>query len=165
MKFGLALNDLRLQAIIGILPFERERAQEIAVDLDLSYEIAKNDLDSLESKCDSAHDSRESIIDYAFLREMILDLFKKNNFLYLESALVAIQREILERFPQILELDLSIKKLAIFSDCTPKVRLSWQKGEKLQGLDCHDLPKASLAMTSEGDSHESHRNDGNGNTK
>lgn len=130
MKFGLALNDLRLKAIIGILPFERENAQEIAVDLDLSYEIAKNDLDSLESKCDSAQDSSESIIDYALLREMILDSFKQNKFLYLESALVAIQKAILERFPQILELNLSVKKLAIFGDCTPQVRLSWQKGKK-----------------------------------
>ncbi len=130
MKFGLALNDLRLKAIIGILPFERESAQEIAVDLDLSYEIAKNDLDSLKSKCDSAQDSSESIIDYALLREMILDSFKQNKFFYLESALVAIQGAILEKFPQILELNLSVKKLAIFSDCTPQVRLSWQKGEK-----------------------------------
>lgn len=129
MKFGLALNDLRLKAIIGILPFERESAQEIAVDLDLSYEIAKNDLDSLKSKCDSAQDLSESIIDYALLREMILDSFKQHKFLYLESALVAIQGAILEKFPQILELNLSVKKLAIFSDCVPQVRLSWQKGK------------------------------------
>lgn len=125
MKFGISINDLRLQAIIGILPFERERAQEIAVDLEAVYEI--DFVDCHESLRNSRNDG---IVDYALLREIILDSFKKNNFLYLESALVAIQGAILERFPQILELHLSIKKLAIFSDCVPKVRLSWQKGEK-----------------------------------
>ena len=158
MKFGIAIENLRLQAITGILPFERENAQEIAVDLEAVYEVDFvdcHDLPKVSLAMTSEGDSCESIIDYAFLREMILDSFKKNNFLYLESALVAIQGAILERFPQILELHLSIKKLAIFSDCTPKVRLSWSKS-----LDCHDLPKASLAMTSGGDSHESSRNDG-----
>ena len=133
MKFGLSINDLRLQAIIGILSFERENAQEIAVDLEVVYEVDFvdcHDLPKASLAMTSGGDSHESIIDYAFLREMILDSFKKNNFLYLESALVAIQEAILERFPQILELHLSIKKLAIFSDCTPQVRLSWQKGKK-----------------------------------
>ena len=134
MKFGIAIENLRLQAIIGILPFERENAQEIAVDLEVVYEV---DFVDCHESLNTTHPlapfvlrEGESIVDYALLREMILDLFKKNNFLYLESALVAIQRAILERFPQILELDLSVKKLAIFSDCTPQVRLSWQKGEK-----------------------------------
>ncbi len=170
MKFGIAINDLRANAIIGILPTERTKAQKIAVDLEAVYEIVR--AESLESVdchdstrcvesrndewddlCDSTRDSCESIVDYGILREIILDSFKQNKFFYLESALVAIQRAILERFPQILELDLNVKKLEIFSDCIPKVRLSWQKGEKLQGLDCF------------GNSCESPRNDGNGNIK
>lgn len=136
MKFGLALNDLRLKAIIGILPFERENAQEIAVDLEAIYEtdfVDCHDLPKASLVITSGDNSRETpcndgkIVDYALLREVILDSFKQNKFLYLESALVAIQRAILEKFPQILVLDLSIKKLAIFSDCTPQVRLSWRK--------------------------------------
>ena len=161
MKFGLALNDLRLKAIIGILPLERESAQEIAVDLEAIYEVDFvdcHDLPKASLAMTSGDDSHKlshnegKIVDYAILREIILDSFKQHNFLYLESALVAIQGAILEQFPQILELNLSVKKLAIFSDCTPQVRLSWSKD-----LDCHDLPKASLAMTSEGDSHKSPR--------
>lgn len=127
MKFGVALNDLRLKVIIGILPFERESVQEIAVDLEAIYEVDSVDC---HDSTQGAESSNGGIVDYALLREMILDLFKQHNFLYLESALVAIQGAILEKFPQILELNLSIKKLAIFSDCTPQVRLSWQKGEK-----------------------------------
>lgn len=146
MKFGVALNDLRLKAIIGILPFERESAQEIAVDLEAIYEV------DCHNSTQGAESCNGEIVDYAMLREIILDSFKQHNFLYLESALVAIQGAILEKFPQILELNLSVKKIAIFSDCTPQVRLLWNKD-----LDCHDLPKASLAMTSEGDSCESLR--------
>lgn len=147
MKFGLALNDLRFKAVIGILPLEREKEQEIAVDLEAIYEVDCHDSTQGAESCNG------EIVDYALLREMILDSFKQNKFLYLESALVAIQRAILEKFPQILELNLSVKKIAIFSDCTPQVCLSWSKD-----IDCHDLPKASLAMTSGGDSCESLRN-------
>ena len=127
MKFEIAINNLRLKAIIGILPFERENAQEIAVDLEAIYA-----LDS--AQCEAFY-AESKIINYAILREIVLELFKQNKFLLLEGALVAIQRAILERFPQILELNVSIKKLAIFGDCVPQVRLSWKKCES---LDCHE---------------------------
>ncbi len=189
MKFGIAIENLHLQAIIGILPFERENAQEIAVDLEAVYENAEFDAPNchsegakrpknprikndsfLDSSLRATHyaqnDEGSGIVNYAILREIILDSFKQNEFFYLESALVAIQSAILEKFPQILELNLSVKKLEIFSDCIPKVRLSWQKGEKLQGLDCHENSLCSFSRNDGvkvdcfGDSCESHRNDG-----
>lgn len=124
MRFEIFLERLKVSAIVGILPIERTKAQNLEVDLGLSYEIAKNNLDSLESVCDS--DLRKSIIDYTILREIILDTFKYNEFFYLESALVVIQNAILSRFSNIITLNLSIKKLEIFNDCTPKVCLEWK---------------------------------------
>lgn len=124
MRFEIFLERLKVSAIVGILPIERTKAQNLEVDLGLSYEIATNNLDSLESVCDS--DLRKSIIDYTILREIILDTFKYNEFFYLESALVVIQNAILSRFSNIITLNLSIKKLEIFNDCTPKVCLEWK---------------------------------------
>lgn len=124
MRFEIFLERLKVSAIVGILPIERTKAQNLEVNLGLSYEIAKNNLDSLESVCDS--DLRKSIIDYTILREIILDTFKYNEFFYLESALVVIQNAILSRFSNIITLNLSIKKLEIFNDCTPKVCLEWK---------------------------------------
>lgn len=124
MRFEIFLERLKVSAIVGILPIERTKAQNLEVDLGLSYEIATNNLDSLESVCDS--DLCKSIIDYTILREIILDTFKYNEFFYLESALVVIQNAILSRFSNIITLNLSIKKLEIFNDCTPKVCLEWK---------------------------------------
>lgn len=136
MRFEICLEALKVSAIIGILPDERTKAQDLEVDLALSYEVDLND--STRPLAPSAREgesfwnpsAREGeIVDYAVLREIILDTFRANQFLYLESALVAIQREILARFAQIITLDLSIKKLEIFSDCAPKVRLKWSKND------------------------------------
>ena len=151
MQFEICLEALKVSAIIGILPNERTKAQDLEVDLRVRYEVdcfgdksPRNDesnADSRESTHPLAPSAREGeclenhfamegeIVDYAVLREIILTTLKNNQFLYLENALLAIQREILARFTQIITLDLAIKKLEIFSDCTPKVRLKWSKND------------------------------------
>lgn len=125
-----------MSAIIGILPDERTKAQDLEVDLRVRYEVENTHPlapSAREGECLEIHSAREGeIVDYAILREIILTTLKDNQFLYLENALVAIQGAILARFAQIIALDLAIKKLEIFSDCTPKVRLSWVK------MDCFD---------------------------
>ena len=98
-----------------------------------SSDSPRNDESSADSR-ESTHPlapsaSEGEIVDYAILREIILITLKNNQFLYLENALVAIQTAILARFTQIITLDLAIKKLEIFSDCTPKVRLKWAKND------------------------------------
>ena len=120
MQFEICLECLKVSAIIGILPDERTKAQDLEVDLRVRYEV--------ENTHPLAPSAREGeIVDYAILREIILTTLKNNQFLYLENALVAIQRAILSRFAQIITLDLAIKKLHIFSDCVPKVCLKWAK--------------------------------------
>ena len=127
MQFEICLEALRVSAIIGILPNERTKAQDLEVDLRVRYEMDCFG-ESYDSPCNDEV-SGESIVDYAILREIILTTFKNNQFLYLENALVAIQSEILARFTQIITLDLVIKKLEIFSDCVPKVCLKWAKND------------------------------------
>lgn len=195
MKFEIFLEHLKVSAIIGILPSERENAQDLEICLALSYEVENvkdaevctadflleakklgsptkakkapafwcvggskrerqpflqkessefkgqngdsNDV-NIQNMCCYNHRTNAgfaskshnaTIVDYAILREMVLEIFKKNQFLYLENALVAIQNAILARFSSIIALDLSIEKLHIFSDCTPKVCLKWSKND------------------------------------
>ena len=125
MQFEICLERLKVSAIIGILPDERTKAQDLEVELRVRYEMDCFGK-SYDSPCNDEV-SGESIVDYAILREIILATLKDNQFLYLENALVAIQSAILARFAQIIALDLAIKKLHIFSDCTPKVCLKWAK--------------------------------------
>ncbi len=139
-----------MSAIIGILPNERTKAQDLEVDLVLKYEVDLCEFthplapSAREGECLENLSAREvGIVDYAILREIILTTFKNNQFLYLENALVAIQSTILAQFSQIIALDLAIKKLHIFSDCAPKVCLKWAK------VDCYDFALQNLAMTNQ----------------
>ena len=148
MRFEICLERLKVSAIIGILPNERTKAQDLEVDLVLKYEVDLCEFthplapSAREGECLENLSARDGgIVDYATLREIILTTFKNNQFLYLENALVAIQSAILAQFSQIIALDLAIKKLHIFSDCAPKVCLKWAK------VDCHDFARQNLAMT------------------
>ena len=150
MRFEICLERLKVSAIIGILPNERTKAQDLEVDLVLKYEVDLCEFthplapSAREGECLENLSARDGgIVDYAILREIILTTFKNNQFLYLENALVAIQSAILAQFSQIIALDLAIKKLHIFSDCAPKVCLKWAK------VDCHDFALQNLAMTNQ----------------
>ena len=151
MRFEICLERLKVSAIIGILPNERTKAQDLEVDLVLKYEVDLCEFthplrhpSAREGECLENLSARDGgIVDYATLREIILTTFKNNQFLYLENALVAIQSAILAQFSQIIALDLAIKKLHIFSDCAPKVCLKWAK------VDCHDFALQNLAMTNQ----------------
>ena len=150
MRFEICLERLKVSAIIGILPSERTKAQDLEVDLVLKYEVDLREFthplapSAREGECLENLSARDGgIVDYATLREIILTTFKNNQFLYLENALVAIQSAILAQFSQIIALDLAIKKLHIFSDCAPKVCLKWAK------VDCHDFALQNLAMTNQ----------------
>lgn len=125
MNFDIVIKDLKIKTMIGILPKEREKAQNIMLNLKASIDL--QNIDSYHLQSVDSSNLGENLIDYAILREIILGVFKDNSFFYLESALLALQKAILGRFPQILKLKLSIKKMEIFSDCTPIVRLKWQK--------------------------------------
>ncbi|RDU62275.1 dihydroneopterin aldolase [Helicobacter sp. MIT 14-3879] len=111
MNFCLSLSDFRINTIIGILPKERKESQDIILDLSIVY--------SVESK----------IIDYAILHSIILDIFKKNHFGYLEEALRCLLDSILEQFDNIKAISLCLKKPTIFDDCIPSITLKWDKND------------------------------------
>lgn len=105
--FLLFLRDFKINTIIGILPEEKIQPQTILLNLELCY--------------------KENLVDYATLRENILEIFKNNNFGYLEEALVYLRDFIIMKFSNVQMLNLEISKLEIFPDCIPSIVLKWER--------------------------------------
>ncbi|WP_299545963.1 dihydroneopterin aldolase [uncultured Helicobacter sp.] len=92
----IALEDLELECIIGILPYEREKAQKICVNAEFIVE--------------------SEYLDYRLLRKYIIGAFAKE-FGLLEEAHKYFLNTLPKEFPQIKEFWIKITKLEIFSDC------------------------------------------------
>ncbi|WP_279127775.1 dihydroneopterin aldolase [Helicobacter winghamensis] len=92
----IALEDLELECIIGILPFEREKKQKIRVNAEFLIE--------------------SEYLDYCLLREHIVIAFARE-FGLLEEAHKYFLSTLPKEFPQIKEFWIKITKLEIFSDC------------------------------------------------
>ncbi len=97
------IEDLKFQAIIGILDFEREQEQDIIVNITIDYEY------------------KDEFINYAEVCELIKTLAKKSNFLLIEDALEILTTELKKTFPLINTLYLKITKPSILPDATVSV--------------------------------------------
>ena len=96
------IKSLQFEAIIGVLEFERIYPQEIEVDIEIEYE--------------------GDIVDYSVVRKNVINIIKTKKFKYLEDAIYFLKDELKELFPQILSLQICIKKLKIFNNCVAGVK-------------------------------------------
>ena len=106
MEYVICLEDWVLEAVIGILPFERERTQKIKIDGEFSYFKKEGD----------------SFLDYRELRRFFKEAFLRE-FGLLEEALEYFKSEIPNQFPQIQSYTLKISKLEIFEDCKVAIQV------------------------------------------
>jgi len=103
--YKIIIENLEFEAIIGILPKEREKAQKVIVNVKIEYEDKKN------------------YVDYAKVCELIEYTMKKNSFFLIEEALDEIEKILKKEFPQIKKLYLSIKKPEILSNALVGVEI------------------------------------------
>jgi len=103
------IEALQIDAIIGLLDFEREREQRIVIDLEADYD----------------YESR-SFINYAELAEIIEIRLKKEHFFLLEEALLDLKKQIIENYPAIHRLKLKISKPDILNNCRVSLSQSWK---------------------------------------
>ena len=103
------IESLEIDAIIGLLDFEREHEQRVLVDLEAHYSY-----------------SNQSFIDYAELVEMIELRIRKERFSLLEEALLDLKTEIVEFYPAISRLKLKIGKPDILKNCRVSLSQSWE---------------------------------------
>ena len=97
------IENLKFQAIIGILDFERVTAQDIVVNLTIDY------------------DYKNEFINYAEVVDIIKSDMIENKFLLIEDALKYISQKLKKKFLSIKELNLKISKPSILSDCIVSV--------------------------------------------
>jgi len=93
------IEDLKFQAIIGILDFERTTPQDVIVTLSITYNYIQN------------------FINYADVATCIEEEMQKQKFLLLEDALSSISHILKNKFAKIDTLNLKITKPSIMPNC------------------------------------------------
>ena len=102
------IESLQVDAIIGLLDFEREHEQRVCINLEAVYTYGQ-----------------KSFINYADLAELIENQIKKECYLLLEEALLDLKKKISETYPAIETLKLKIAKPDILKNCSVAVSHIW----------------------------------------
>jgi dihydroneopterin aldolase len=97
------IEDLKFQAIIGILDFERITPQEIIINIEIDY----------------IYDTQ--FINYAEVVSLIKTTMIKEKFLLIEDALSFLSKSLKSEFALIKKLNLKITKPSILPDCKVSV--------------------------------------------
>ncbi len=105
----IEIENLVFEAVIGILPFEREKPQRVEIDILIEYDYP----------CKSCDDD---FIDYAKLVDIVKRDITDKKYLLLEDAIYGIKTAVGKRYLSINKIDISICKPDILPDCKVRVR-------------------------------------------
>ncbi len=103
----IIVEDLEFEAIIGILDFEKKKAQKVIVNLEIDYQYQKD------------------YIDYAKVVNLIKVTMIEKKYLLIEDALLDLSKILKENFSTIKSLNLKITKPSILPDCKVSVQDSF----------------------------------------
>ena len=102
------IEDLTINAIIGILDFERIHAQQVVVNAEIEY----------------AYEDGQ-YINYAMVVETITNLIEKRGYRLLEEALEDMGEVLREKYPKITSLSMKISKPNIIENATISLSKKW----------------------------------------
>jgi len=102
------VKDLRVRCIVGILPREREEEQEILVDVEMQHDFAAA----------AATEDVTTTVDYAEVSTVLTEWIQERRFQLIETMAVEGCDLILERWPGVAYVRLTIKK----PDAVPAAR-------------------------------------------
>ncbi len=105
---NIHIENLEFDVIIGLLDFERERAQRIIIDMEASYTYANT-----------------NFINYADIVFLILEDLKEKRYKLLEEALLGVKVLLYATYPQIQTLTLKISKPDILPQCSVGLSCFW----------------------------------------
>ena len=94
------IETLTFEAVLGILPHERQSPQRLVVDATFTYDYRPG-----------------RFVDYADVADAIRTTIRTGRFGLIEEALEATFRTVAEKFPAIATLHLTICKPDILPDC------------------------------------------------
>ena len=97
------IEDLKFQCIIGILDFEREKAQDVILNVTINYEYI------------------DEFINYANVTNILKSTMIEKKFLLIEDALSELSYTLEKEFSKINTLYLKITKPSILPDCRVSV--------------------------------------------
>ncbi len=106
----IEIRSLQIDAIIGILPEEREAPQRIVADLQAEYRYEAGDY-----------------LDYAAVAETIRHHLVEEKFGLLEEALLSLKEKIFAEYPLIESLELRLEKPEILRHCRVAVSERWHR--------------------------------------
>ena len=96
----IRIEDLTFDAIIGVLDFERDRAQRVRLDITAAYEYQPPDY-----------------LDYAQMVTVAKEHIIAKKYKLLEEALHGLRATLTQPFPAIETLHITIAKPDILPDC------------------------------------------------
>lgn len=99
-QYEILVENLCVEAIIGVLPSERLAPQRVLINATISYK--KQDLD-------------EKYLDYVKIIQHITKCLKDGKYGLLEEALDDIIASLKDSYPSITKIDLTLKKPDIFA--------------------------------------------------
>ncbi len=99
----ISIEDLTFTCIIGILDFERKKAQKVIINLEIEYTFDTE------------------FINYAEVVDLIKTNMKNEKFLLIEDALQHLNLKLKNKFSKINTLSLKITKPSILPDCKVSV--------------------------------------------
>ena len=105
--YKIDIEKIAFEAIIGILPQERQASQPLVVDASFWYEYDK-----------------DSFLDYAAITDTIISHIQKKRFFLLEDALHSTITLLKKEFPTIQKATLRITKPQILPNAIPSVELT-----------------------------------------
>jgi len=89
----IRIDELRFEAIIGLLDFEREAEQTVIVDLELDYDYTPG-----------------SYLDYAAIAKAVTDHIRRERYELLEEALLGLETLLHRNYPAIRRLKCRLTK-------------------------------------------------------
>ncbi|MDG2060778.1 MAG: dihydroneopterin aldolase [SAR86 cluster bacterium] len=95
----IRIEELEIEAVIGIFDWEREVRQLISIDMEMHYDCSKP----------GSSDDISDALDYKAVSKMIISLTKETKSKLIEHLAEKISSRILEEFP-VSSLKLTLKK-------------------------------------------------------
>ena len=102
----IRIDDLEFEAIIGLLDFERDRVQRVRLSIEATYDYQPPEF-----------------LDYAQMVNTTKQHIIDKKYTLLEEALHGLHNTLLETFPQIESLEITIAKPDILPNCVVNLSL------------------------------------------
>jgi len=99
----IKIKKLTFKCIIGILPFERKKKQNVDINISFNYKFKEN-----------------KFIDYSEIVESVEKIMKKEKFLLIEEAIIHLDSHLNNNYA-IKKLNISIAKPDIINNCIVNV--------------------------------------------